>query len=210
MKHKITKFKNPQVALQEIAQFVRDPRHLDVGRKVKKFDGLLPRELLGNWLLCAVANGDNKDGPMTFTTDPDGGDGILYDVESQRSWRTEHVYVPVPARDDHRLVEDRIADAVRKKQAKGGAPYASGKVLVVFLAGSFGAIWTANQATRKLPPNDFAEVWVISFHMYIDQHYVYGIARLRFESDGHASTFAVCVSPSFNDWEVRQLVSAFG
>ena len=132
MKHKITKFKNPQVALQEIAQFVRDPRHLDVGRKVKKFDGLLPRELLGNWLLCAVANGDNKDGPMTFTTDPDGGDGILYDVESQRSWRTEHVYVPVPARDDHRLVEDRIADAVRKKQAKGGAPYASGKVLVVF------------------------------------------------------------------------------
>lgn len=207
MKHKITKFKNLGVALKEIAQFVRDPRHLDVGKKVNRFGGLLPRELLGNWLLCAVANGDAKDGPMTFTTDPDGGDGILYDEKSQRSWRTEHVYVPVPTKNDHRPVEDRIALAVTKKQEKGGAPYAKGKVLVVFLAGSYGASWTANQATRKLPPNDFTEVWVISFHMYSNNHYLYGIARLRFESDGHAVTFGVCVSPGFDHWEVRQLVA---
>jgi hypothetical protein len=97
MKLNVTHFKNPQVALKELEPFIRDPRYLYRGKPLKRFGGLRPRELLGNWLICAVLNAGRSAGPFTFTSDPRGGDGIIYDEESKADWPTEHVMVPKAA-----------------------------------------------------------------------------------------------------------------
>ena len=54
--YNVTTFKGLAIALKEIERFVRDPDRLRSGRPLKKFGGMLPRELVGNVLLCLVAN----------------------------------------------------------------------------------------------------------------------------------------------------------
>ena len=58
MKYPVTRFKSLPVALKEIESMVRDPRHLQTGKPIEKFGGMRPREILGNWLLCATAEKD--------------------------------------------------------------------------------------------------------------------------------------------------------
>jgi hypothetical protein len=95
MKYPVVRFKNLKVALKEIEQFIRDPAHLQTGRPVKQFGGLLPRELLANWLVCVAFNAEvGTPDRLTFTSDPISGDGILLDTESKETFATEHVIVP--------------------------------------------------------------------------------------------------------------------
>ena len=82
MKHPVRRFKSLTVALKELEPFIRDGKHLETGKPFKRFGGLRSRELLANWLLCAVFNFDcAAPERLTFTTDPLGGDGILYLAE---------------------------------------------------------------------------------------------------------------------------------
>ncbi len=120
MKFNVTHFKSPQIALKELEPFVRDGRHLYTGKPLKRFGGLRSRELLANWLICAVLNAGNPRSPFTFTTDPQGGDGILYDRESATGWPTEHVVVPKPAPGDVRDITAFIVATVAAKQVEGG------------------------------------------------------------------------------------------
>jgi hypothetical protein len=93
MKYNVTQFKSPQICLKELERFIRDGRHLRIGKPFKRFAGLRSRELLGNWLICAVANSVRPTPSLTFTSDPQGGDGILYDIQDKTAWATEHVMV---------------------------------------------------------------------------------------------------------------------
>ena len=86
MKYQITRFKNLQVCLKELEPFIRDGEHLQTGKPFKRFGRLRSRELLANWLLCAVVNFEKQTDQMTFTSDPLGGDGIIYDSAMERSW----------------------------------------------------------------------------------------------------------------------------
>jgi len=79
MKYPVTLFKNLTLALKELERFIRDDRVIQSGEPLGRFGGMLPREAIANWLLCAAANSRLGPDRMTFCSDPTGGDGIIYD-----------------------------------------------------------------------------------------------------------------------------------
>ncbi len=203
MKVKVTKFKSLQVALQELGPFIRDGRHLYIGKPFERFGELRSRELVANWIICAVLNASRPTEPFTFTSDPLGGDGIIYDRESEIGWQTEHVMVPKARPDEHRGIATLIVGAVASKQAKGGAAYARGNVLVVFLDAGLGE-WFPNRVARLLPPVNFKEVWVVGLHGEVTDGYVYGATQLVMSS-GNAPTCLVRIATTFDAWTVERL-----
>jgi len=151
------RFKNLKLALKELQPFVNG-RHLLSGRGFKQFHGMLPREMLANWLVCAAYNFD-QGARLTFCSDPIGGDGIIVDTKVGKTWPTEHVIVPPTSGSDADDIETRILKAIERKRKKGRAAYASGKTLVVFLEGANGP-WHPNKVAKRLPdPLHFEIVW---------------------------------------------------
>jgi hypothetical protein len=86
-------------------------------------------------------------------------------------------------------VEVLILKAIARKQAKGGAAYASGKTLVVFTNAGNHTKWFPNRVARQLPGTvDFAAVWVVALQtVEADGAYVYGVTSLDL-SAGNAPT----------------------
>jgi hypothetical protein len=203
MKLKVTKFKSPEIALKELEPFIRDGRHLYTGKPFVRFGELRSRELVANWMICAVLNADRPTNPFTLTSDPQGGDGIIYDRKEKIGWPTEHVIVPKAAPGERRDINTLIVDAVAGKQAKGGAAYALGKVLVIFLDAGLGE-WFPNRLARQLPPVDFKEVWVVGLHGGVTEGYVYGVTQLDL-SRGNAPTCLVRIAKAFDAWAVERL-----
>ena len=207
MKYHVTRFKSPQMGLKELEPFIRNGGHLYSGREFARFGDLRSRELLGNWLLCAALNAGRPTAPFTFTSDHQDGDGILYDTETETAWPTEHVMVPKAAlpetSDIPADIPSLIVAAVSKKQDKGGAADARGRVLVVFLDAGLGE-WFPNRVAKLLPKNDFKEVWVVGLHGEVREEYVYGVTQLDM-SDGNAPTCLVRIAKNFEAWEVTRL-----
>jgi hypothetical protein len=203
MKLKVTKFKNPQVALKELEQFIRDGRHLYTGKPFGRFGKLRSRELVANWMICAVLNAERPSNPYVFTSDPQGADGIIHDREQEIGWQTEHVMVPKTAPGEDRDITALIVRAVAAKQAKGGAAYARGKVLVVFLDAGLGE-WHPNRVARQLPPVDFREVWVVGLHGDVEEGYVYGVTQLTLSS-ANTPIWLVRIAKTFDTWTVERL-----
>jgi len=85
------RLKNLTVGLKELGQFIRQPKLLQTGKKIPNFGDMLPRELLANWLLCAVLEhekGTSNRMTVAATTDPNGGDGIIIDTVTGDTWLT--------------------------------------------------------------------------------------------------------------------------
>jgi hypothetical protein len=161
------------------------------------------REILANWLLCVVINSANES-KLTFCSDAIGGDGIICDVETGDTWPTEHVMVPRLRAGQTGDAETLIFKAVEQKRRKGGAAYAAGKTLIVFLDAGAG-IWFPNKVARQLPePLHFAAVWVVGFQEVEAGEYVYGVTYLDLRN-GNASTLLVRIKKDFDDWEVRSI-----
>lgn len=203
MKYRGKRFKSLAIALKELEPFFRDGNLLQTGRPFKKLDGMLPREAVANWLLCAALN--SVDGSSwTFGSDPTGGDGIICDLETNESFKTEHVIVrklPVGQAVD---LEALILDAVDQKRRKGGAAYAAGKTLIVFLNAGKGT-WLATKVARKLPePLHFPTVWVVALQGVIAGEYIYTITNLDL-SEGDAPTLFVRINRDFSAWKVSHL-----
>lgn len=107
-------------------------RLIQNGKPFRNFGGMLPREAVVNWLLCATANAiDGRQLTFVSTDDPIGGDGIIVDETTGEDFPTEHVMVPV--QQSGADAEELILKAIDSKRNKGGASYASGKTLVVLL-----------------------------------------------------------------------------
>jgi hypothetical protein len=205
MKYPTTRFKNLQVALKELEPFVRDGRQIQTGKPLKRFGGLRPRELIANWLLCVAFNEDcESPDRLTFTTDPLGGDGILYDTESEATFPTEHVLVPEQRSGKTENVEALILKAINNKRKKGQAAYASGKTLIVFLNAG-GGPWLPNRVTKQLPdPLQFAIVWVVGLQHIEASEYVYSVTQLDM-SDGNAPTWLIRIASDFNSWAAERI-----
>jgi hypothetical protein len=196
VKHKVTKFKNLNIALKELQPFILSGEHLQTGKPFSQFGGLRSREMLANWLLCVATGPDRLD----FSSDPQGSDGILIDRQTGETWVTEHVLVPNIMSDKD--VETRILEAVAKKQDKGGKAYASGKTLVVFLNAGGGA-WYPMRVAKLLPtPVDFEAVWVVGLQIAESGAYTYAVTRLDL-SQGHPPVWKVHISADFNNWSVE-------
>jgi hypothetical protein len=203
MKYPVTRFKNMELALKQIEPFVKSGAHLQSGKPFEKLGGMRSREVLANWLLCATINAiDGR--RMTFSSDPTGGDGIVRDEDSGETCPTEHVMVPRQRAGDKADAQALILEAIELKRSKGGAAYASGKTLVVFLDADAGA-WFPNRVARALPqPLHFAAVWVVGLQKIDDGAYIYGLTHLDMIT-GNAPTFLVRITPDFDAWEVTDV-----
>lgn len=185
-------------ALRQLEPFVKSGDHLRTGRDLSGI-GLRSREILGNWLLCAVANHHAGHERFLFSSDPTGGDGLLHDLDRGSMHATEHVIVMGGHRKST-ATSNLILEAVRKKMGKGGKPYASGKTLVVFIDGG-DQIWYPNEVARMLPGDRFFEaVWAIALNAMRGQSYIYGVTRLDVRLP--APCWLVEINSSFSSWSV--------
>jgi len=211
MKYEVVRFKNLRLALNEIAQFIREPLHLQIGKPIPRFGGLRPRELLANWLICAAFNAhNNSPDRLTFIAskgrDDFFGDGILQDTATGNSFPTEHVIVPKSKAGKTVDLQVRILKAINDKNNKGGAAYASGKTLVVFLNDGTDAVWWPNRVTKGLPnPLHFGVVWVVGLQSHGAQsgEYAYTVSMLELV-EGSAPTFIIRTS-DFDSWVVTRI-----
>jgi len=203
MKYPVRRFKSLEVALKEMEPFVRDGAHLQSGKRFKQLGDMRSREILANWLVCVTINAVNGQ-ELMFSSDPIGGDGIIQDGGTGETWATEHVMVPSHAAGKDDDAKSLILKAIEQKRTKGGAAYAEGKTLVVFLDAGAGE-WHPNKVARALPdPLLFATVWVVGLQGVQDGEYVYGVTLLDLNT-GNAPTFLVRISKTFDAWEVTSL-----
>ena len=205
MKYRVVRFKSLKEALKQLEPFIRNGEHLQTGRPFGRFGGLRSREILANWLLCVALNfTQNQEDRFTFSSDPIGGDGIIYDTATKMTWPTEHVLVPRTRGGEAEDVAALILRAVAGKQRKGGAAYASGKILVVFLNAA-GGEWHPNKVAKLLPETlYFREVWLVGLQSVTEGEYVYAATLLDL-SDGNAPTWHVRIGKDFDAWQVKPI-----
>jgi hypothetical protein len=201
VKYSVQQFKSMQLALKDLEQFVRNPALLQTGRPLKQFGGMLPREILANWLLCATVNAV-EGRRLVFSSDPTGGDGIIRDEATCELFLTEHTMVSPFNLREGADAQTLILEAIEKKRAKG-EPYASKTTLVVYLDADAG-VWFPNSVARVLPdPLHFATVWVASFLKRTDDgEYTYGVTHLDVSKGEDAPAFLVRIAKVFDGWEV--------
>jgi len=204
MKHQVTRFKNLGIALKELERFVRHGRHLQSGKPFARLK-MRSREALANWLLCVAGNYAYGANRFTFSSDPNGGDGLITDAITGETVSTEHVFVvgPHPGSDDPQPqdVEAQIQQQIEKKQQKGSAAYASGKTLVVF-SNAVGW-WNPNNLAKRLSePLDFDAVWVVALNGVQNGEYAYNVTRLDLRR-GNAPVWRVTIAPDFTSWRVE-------
>jgi hypothetical protein len=205
MRYPTKRYRSLKLAIKELEKFVRDGQHLATGRPFEQFGDMRSREMLANWLLCIVINFAEQADRMTFTSDPIGGDGIIHDNISGYDWQAEHVYVPRTVDAATGNVEKLVLQKFSQKQAKGGAAYASGKTLVVFLDAG-GGIWHPNKVARQLPkPLDFYAVWVVALQEVVVDEYVYAVTRLDQPGVSTVPVWRVRIASSFEDWTIERI-----
>lgn len=200
MKHPVTTFVSMNAALKELEKFIRDGNHLETGKPFKSFGNLRSRELFGNWLICAAVNSDYQSERMRICSDPNGGDGVIYDRDEKKATSMEHVLV---SKNNNVVkdIEDLIIDQINMKRNKGGKAYATGKSLVVFLNRN-GKGWIPRNVLNKLP-NDlyFDDVWIVGLHGIVNQEYLYNVVLL--DKSG-CPMWKVKISSNFESWSVKR------
>ena len=204
MKHLVVKFKTLEVALKELEPFIRNGKALQSGRPLAQLAGMLPREALANWLICATLNCEYGAGRYCFSSDPTGGDGAIVDTGTDETWMTEHAMVPRirTKKEAAKDIVDRILGAINLKRSKG-IQYASGKQLVVLLDDGRGQ-WHPNEAAKNLPvPLLFENVWVVGLQ-HLDDGYCYGISQLC-SSYGNTPTWLLTIEKNFSKWKVKRI-----
>lgn len=204
MKYAVTRFLDQTVALRELSGYVKDPRRLRTGKPSKRFGGLRPREMWGNWLLCAtISAAEGRD--FEFTSDPTGGDGIIRDKANGDTWPTEHVFVPPGAGEVEVDVEDLVMAAINAKNDRG-AVYAENKTLVVFVDVAGGS-WHPNRVARRVDNSlHFDAAWLVSLHgVASDGTYDYDVACLDWDDQGNAPIWRVSIAPGFDGWKVQRI-----
>jgi hypothetical protein len=200
---RVTRFKSMALALKELEPFIRNGQHLQTGRGFDRFGDLRSRELLCNWLLCAVKNFEFGGERFVFSSDPTGGDGLVTDLHDGHSWFVENVMVPnLPGEND--TVDGRILAAIAHKQSRG-AEYADGKELIVFANAGKHEAWYPNRIARQIvQPQLFDSIWIMSLQVVENGEYVYGVAALDI-SQANCPCFIITIASDFNTWTVRQI-----
>jgi hypothetical protein len=206
MKYNSRRFKSAAIALKEIEPFVRNGKHLIRGRPFANHNDLRSREILANWLICAVFNAATRPERLTFVslTEEIGSDGVMLDTATEETWPTEHVMALIPPGNTEEI-EPQILAAIAQKLDKGGDAYAGGKTLVVFLEGGGERPWFPNRVARALPqPLLFAGAWIVGLHGVETGEYLYNVAQLD-EKTGSSLVWRVRIAADFDKWTVGQI-----
>lgn len=201
MRYQVRQFESMKLALKDLEQFIKNPALLRTGRPLKQFGDMLPREVLANWLLCATVNAV-KGTSISLLKRSDRRRRDNSGGSDQRTLPTEHTMVSTFNQREGADAQILILEAIEKKRTKGGAAYASGKTLVVFLDLD-GTVWFPSSVARALPnPLHFATVWAVCFLKRTDDgEYIYAVTHLDV-SEGDAPTFLVRIAKDFDAWNV--------
>jgi hypothetical protein len=204
VRYSVRQFKSMKLALKDLEPFVKNGALLQTGRPLKQFGGMLPREVLANWLLCATVNAV-EGRRLVFSSDPTGGDGIIRGEGTCELFPIEHTMVSTFNLREGADAQTLILEAIEQKRTKGGAAYASGKTLVVFLDADAG-VWFPNRVAKELPnPLHFATVWVVGLQERTDDgEYIYVVTHLDV-SKGNAPAFRVRIAKDFDVWDVEDV-----
>ncbi len=205
VKHTVTRFISLQAALKELEPYVRNGQHLLTGRDFPSLS-VRSREILANWLICVSVNSVLQGNRLaiTGTTSAIGGDGIILDMLTGQTWVTEHVADIRRHEDANGGAVERILSAIDKKRKKGGAAYAQGKTLVVFLL-TGGGEWFPTKLAKQLPrPLLFEAVWVVSFESVDAGKYAYSVSRLDL-AQGQSPAWRVVINETFDNWKVEAI-----
>lgn len=191
-------------ALMELQRFVQDPRLLRRGLRLENFGGMLVREFLGNWLVCAAVNIGQPD-RLIFTSDPTDGDGVFLDTLTGITQRSEHVAVLLRPGTPNLTgqAEALILQRIKEKNDRG-ASYGAGRCLVVLMEEAAGQYWP-NRLGPALPtPLHFAAVWVVGLQSVDGEGYYYYSAALLDPAGGDAPIIDIRIAPDFQSWEVER------
>ena len=205
MKYPIKKPTNLRYAIKELGPYIRDD---ELGYRFECYDGLLLREALGNWLVCAVLNYRERDPERwTFTSEPKGrgADGAICVQATGLAKATEHVMAT--RRQGGKRVEkveesaeQLLLEAVQKKAAKGVA-YASNTVLVVYLDANV-AGYSPRALHEHLPADlAFDSVWVVVPQAGRWDYDVIDLDRNMLDPP----TYRVFIAEAFDAWRVERL-----
>ncbi len=204
--YEVKQFRSAAVGLKELERFIRNGNHLMTGRAFASVEHLRSRELLVNWLICAVANKDQDHERWKFCTDPspDPCDGVIYDTDTREGYRMEHVMAVEPYEGEKKAIGELILGAVDHK-AKRGEEYAQGKMLAVFLftKTSSAEPWYPNRVARELPQHEFMQVWFVNLHEASEGiGYAYNVVVLD-AGTANAPIWRVHINDDFQSWTVK-------
>lgn len=199
MKYPVKQMKDLASGLKELEPYIRHGRALQVHPEFKSIKQR-PRELLGNWLLCAVGCAERGEEMLVISEDPLGGDGLIVERDTGMQMLMEHVYVP-PGEGDF---SERVEKAIEHKVQKGPG-YAAGRTLVVFSDAT--GKWFPNRVARAISgKHNFNAIWVAALNAaaIAEGHYAYDVAELDV-SAGDAAVSRVTIAGDFGSWRVDRI-----
>ncbi|MBK8009106.1 MAG: hypothetical protein IPK23_12300 [Rhizobiales bacterium] len=202
MKVAAKRFVSMHSALKQLEAYIRDGNHLQTGSPFRTFGGMRSREILANWLVCAAFNSIGGE-QVEFFTDPTGNDGILRIASTDKTWPTEHVFIPNLVRSHETNIHNLILEAINSKNDRGPT-YAKGKTLIVFINAGGGA-WHPNLVRKELPdPLHFGAVWIVGLMRVENKNYTYAVTSME-DTSGDAPIFAINIADDFDDWTVEKI-----
>lgn len=200
MKYTVKKLKSLAVALKELEPHIRD------GRKIKnhpEFKSIKqrPRELLGNWLMCAVANAERGEETVHIYSDPFDGDGMLIDDATDEKMFIEQVYARA---EDGENAEALITKAFTLKAEKI-EHYAAGRTLVI-LSEAGGPYFPNRLARQFKDKHHFKGIWLLGLNAaaIAEERYAYAVADISGDTEP-APLWQITISEDFSSWMVTRL-----
>jgi hypothetical protein len=202
MKAKVTSINSLSQALSDLEPYIKNANSLRTGRKFTNFP-LLPREVLGNLLLCIVGNWNHKKEILTFSDDTSGSDGCILDKTTHTIYPVEHVFIPPSKQRGGASVEDLVIAAVKDKMSKGGKAYSVGKILLIF-SDVIGPWWPNRVAKEIAEDHSFEAIWAFALESGNQSVYIYNVTDLSSTED-NAPIWKVVIHFPTKKWVVNRI-----
>lgn len=200
MRWKINIVKNLNDYLEIVVQgILKTPTRLRTGRRLKNI-GLLPREVVGLFLVCAVGREIAPSENWTLSSDPDQRDGIIVCQSGSRkgeAFATEQVYIPPHFSGN---LTDLVLSEIARKSSKG-KEYGRDRHLIIFCDKH--GLLDHQQIKKEVATNEvFYSYWLIG--RASREGWSYFVFSPKTVSDP-VMAYKVVIGKDFRGWEVKRL-----
>lgn len=175
------------------------PNMLRNGRPLKHI-GLLPREVVGLFFVCAVGRYITRE-DWTLASDPDGQDGVILCKSGNREgegFATEQVYIPSHLDGD---LTQLVLDSIFKNKAIKGEEYGKSRHLIIFCDKN-GSLDHQKIKKELISNNIFLSFWIVA--KFSEQEWTYFVVATKTVTDP-LRAYEVTILDNFRDWKVKSL-----